>query len=142
MTITTDLIAGFVAATLGVCTLTGLGVRFVLVPYLQKNIATPVAAVRDQVQNSHSTNLRHDIDAVSADVVTVDGKVERLDSKVDQQAVSLARVEALLTLMREDGVTARAEQNQKHRDQQADHDKRLGEIWSAINAIRHRPPKH
>ena len=142
MTITTDLITGFVGATLGICTLIGLGVRFVLVPYLRRHIADPVEAVREQVQNSHSTNLRHDVDGVDDKVKKVDVRVERLDAKVDAQAVSLARVEALLTLMREDGVTARAEANQKARDQQTDQEKKFGELWSAVNQLRHRPPSH
>lgn len=140
MTITTDLITGFVGATLGICTLIGLGVRFVLVPYLRRHIADPVEAVREQVQNSHSTNMRHDIDDLGSGLGTLDGKVQTLDGKVDAQAVQLARLEALLTLMREDGVTARAEANQRARDVHTDQERKLGELWTAVNQLRHRPP--
>lgn len=61
-----------------------------------KTVKTDMVAVKQQVQNSHKTNFREDLDKVDTKVDGVDGKVDRVAEKVDDLAdeVRASREEA------------------------------------------------
>jgi uncharacterized membrane-anchored protein len=77
MTITTDGIVAVSSGLLVVFAVLGLAVRLVLLPYLRDHLVTPVAEVREQVKNTHESNLREDIDSVSDQITDLTESVRR-----------------------------------------------------------------
>lgn len=68
MVITIEGVAIVLGITLTICTLVGVWVRALLIPYLRVHLVQPVAEVRDQVANTHKTNLRADLDGMRNDI--------------------------------------------------------------------------
>jgi uncharacterized membrane-anchored protein len=77
MTITTDGVVAVASGILVVFAVIGLAVRLVLLPYLRDHLVTPVAEVREQVKNTHESNLREDIDSVSGQITDLSDSVRR-----------------------------------------------------------------
>lgn len=67
MTVTTDGILAALGFIVTLSVVIGLGVRLILLPYLRDNLVKPVDVIRDQVKNTHSSNLRDDIDRKHAE---------------------------------------------------------------------------
>lgn len=77
MDITTDGIVAACSGLLVVFAFIGIVARFVLLPYLREHLVTPVAEVREQVKNTHESNLREDIDSVSEQITDLNDSVTR-----------------------------------------------------------------
>ena len=58
-----DLITWTLGTIVSLSVVTGLVVRFILMPYLREHLVKPMGAVRHHVENSHNLNLRDDLDA-------------------------------------------------------------------------------
>lgn len=65
MTITAEGIFAASAGLLSVFAILGLAVRLILLPYLRTHLVNPVAEVREQVKNTHESNLREDVDRIN-----------------------------------------------------------------------------
>ena len=69
------------------------------------DVPEAVQEVKEQVKNSHSTNLRDDVDCTAAKVDAVDTKVDRLSGVVD--AIHQALREIRSQMARQDRIVAR-----------------------------------
>lgn len=56
-------------------------------------VAQDTADVKEQVQNTHSTNLRHDLDALRSDVQTQGEAVHRVERHLEDMAESTRAIE-------------------------------------------------
>ena len=56
-------------------------------------VAQDTADVKEQVQNTHSTNLRHDLDALRSDVQTQGEAVHRVERYLEDMAESTRAIE-------------------------------------------------
>lgn len=56
-------------------------------------VAQDTADVKDQVKNTHSTNLRHDLDALRSDVQTQGEAVHRVERHLEDMAESTRAIE-------------------------------------------------
>lgn len=56
-------------------------------------VAQDTADVKEQVQNTHSTNLRHDLDALRSDVQTQGEAVHRVERYIEDMAESTRAIE-------------------------------------------------
>jgi len=90
MTITTDGIVAFCSAFIAISVVIGMVVRLALVPYLQTHLIKPVAEVRHEVKNTHSTNLRQDIDGVTDQLTALTEAFAQV--RIEQEGVRLAVV--------------------------------------------------
>jgi ABC-type transport system involved in cytochrome bd biosynthesis fused ATPase/permease subunit len=77
VTVTIEGVLAACTTLLAVSAVLGLVVRLVLLPYLRDHLVTPVAEVREQVKNTHESNLREDIDGLA-------GRMDRLADSFDQ----------------------------------------------------------
>jgi hypothetical protein len=82
-TFDTQGIEAFCRTVIAVTAVVGLIVRFVLLPYLKEHLVRPVSEVREQVKNTHETNLREDLDDI--------GKT--MDRVRDEQALVRAELQ-------------------------------------------------
>ena len=111
-----SLVAACIGITLGLCTLAGLAVRFILMPWLREHLVTPVKETQHQV--------------------TVNGHVSRdptLLDKVDSLGNDLAATQ--------EDLRAAARMFEGHIDRSAGE---WGRLWSAIHALegQHPSPTH
>ena len=80
---TRELITWTLGTILATAAVVGLVGKWILLPYLREHLVKPVAHVREQVQNSHSTNLRDDIDALrsSVDEAVTEARAARVEMR-------------------------------------------------------------
>lgn len=84
-------------------TMLGLAGAFwrIALPWLREQIVAPVQATHEQVANTHSTNLRDDLDRIEAkvdraieDVGDVDTKASRIGNQLDAHLTVAATTDA------------------------------------------------
>lgn len=117
----TQLVAGLTALTL-VCGLVGLAVRFVLLPWLQTHIVTPVKETKNQVTvNGHVSATPTLLDRVD----TAAGLARDLRRQVDTVVETTDDLAA--------GQQAMGRMLDGHLDRSAGE---WGRLWAAINEVR------
>lgn len=66
----------------------------VALPWLRQQLAEPVSEIRDQVKNTHDTNLRDDLDEVISSIGALDRRTARMGLQLDAHLTASAAAEA------------------------------------------------
>lgn len=66
----------------------------VALPWLREQLARPVAEIKEQVANTHSTNLRSDLDVLRDLILAVDAKASRIGIQLDAHLLTAAGIDA------------------------------------------------
>lgn len=103
-------------------------------------IALNSAATREQVQNSHQTNLRDDLDHHSGQMAGLAGQIAELMGKVDRLADVPAALDRLEAKVDRDRKAIRSEVDTVRNDLdriKGDADHEHGRLWKSVDQIKH-----
>lgn len=64
----------------------------ILLPWIRTQIIEPVQATKDQVSNTHHTNLRDDLTEVILAIQSLATKVDRVEEKADRTERKVGRI--------------------------------------------------
>ena len=79
---TRDLITWTLGTVIALTVVIGIAVRLILLPYLREHLVKPMGVVKEQVKNSHGTNLRDDLDNTRDDINALRADVRSVSEQI------------------------------------------------------------
>ena len=79
---TRDLITWTLGTVIALSVIVGIVVRVILLPYLREHLVKPMGVVKEQVKNSHGTNLRDELDNTRDDINALRADVRSVSEQI------------------------------------------------------------
>ena len=83
---TRDLLTWTLGTVIALSVIVGIVVRVILLPYLREHLVKPMGVVKEQVKNSHGTNLRDDLDNTRDDINALRADVRSVSEQIKVQS--------------------------------------------------------